>query len=339
MDSRSISPDSVLPRAQNSTLVPLPPTTTSPMDLSYPVVSKLTANSLRHCASTNNSATCSSAASARSTHDSETTSTTSSSSSAAEASALSPAATTESQQSPPGEEPPGLHRDTNTHSCKPHGARHTPFSVVDILDPNKFVGRVQVTSSEVTSSIDDSQLHAAASAICDSDSELSVGGGGSDEGGEDACDEDEGGKEGGGAPKKRRCDSGSGKPRRARTAFTYEQLVALENKFKHTRYLSVCERLNLALALNLTETQVKIWFQNRRTKWKKQNPGCDVNTPTQPPSPPDMLSYPGGFLPHPGPPLLCPAPLAYLGGHAPPTTTSFPAQGALTALYLHHLKN
>lgn len=166
MDSRSISPDSVLPRAQNSTLVPLPPTATSPMDLSYPVVSKLTANSLRHCASTNNSATCSSAASARSTHDSETTSTTSSSSSAAEASALSPAATTESQQSPPGEEPPGLHRDTHSHSCKPHGVRHTPFSVVDILDPNKFVGRAQVTSSEVTSSIDDSQLHGAASAIC-----------------------------------------------------------------------------------------------------------------------------------------------------------------------------
>ena len=48
----------------------------------------------------------------------------------------------------------------------------------------------------------------------------------------------------------------SGKPRRARTAFTYEQLVSLENKFKTTRYLSVCERLNLALSLNLTETQV-----------------------------------------------------------------------------------
>ncbi len=50
------------------------------------------------------------------------------------------------------------------------------------------------------------------------------------------------------------------KPRRARTAFTYEQLVALENKFKQTRYLSVCERLNLALSLSLTETQVKIWY-------------------------------------------------------------------------------
>lgn len=74
--------------------------------------------------------------------------------------------------------------------------------------------------------------------------------------------------------------SKTSKSRRARTAFTYEQLVALENKFKTTRYLSVCERLNLALSLNLTETQVKIWFQNRRTKWKKQNPGLDVNSPT-----------------------------------------------------------
>lgn len=87
--------------------------------------------------------------------------------------------------------------------------------------------------------------------------------------------------------KKKKGDSKSsqntGKPRRARTAFTYEQLVALENKFKTTRYLSVCERLNLALSLSLTETQVKIWFQNRRTKWKKQNPGMDVNSPTVPP--------------------------------------------------------
>ena len=53
-------------------------------------------------------------------------------------------------------------------------------------------------------------------------------------------------------------ERGGGKPRRARTAFTYEQLVSLENKFKTTRYLSVCERLNLALTLNLTETQVNI---------------------------------------------------------------------------------
>lgn len=53
---------------------------------------------------------------------------------------------------------------------------------------------------------------------------------------------------------------GGSKPRRARTAFTYEQLVSLENKFKTTRYLSVCERLNLALSLSLTETQVRMGF-------------------------------------------------------------------------------
>ncbi|KAK0075598.1 hypothetical protein PV325_006661 [Microctonus aethiopoides] len=93
-------------------------------------------------------------------------------------------------------------------------------------------------------------------------------------------------------------NSGSvgGKPRRARTAFTYEQLVALENKFKTTRYLSVCERLNLALSLSLTETQVKIWFQNRRTKWKKQNPGLDVNSPTVPTTPPHPSPYGPAFL-------------------------------------------
>lgn len=92
--------------------------------------------------------------------------------------------------------------------------------------------------------------------------------------------------------------SRGGKPRRARTAFTYEQLVALENKFKTTRYLSVCERLNLALSLNLTETQIKIWFQNRRTKWKKQNPGLDVNSPTIPStgSPQSFASPFGGML-------------------------------------------
>uniref|UniRef100_A0A914E973 Homeobox domain-containing protein n=1 Tax=Acrobeloides nanus TaxID=290746 RepID=A0A914E973_9BILA len=75
-------------------------------------------------------------------------------------------------------------------------------------------------------------------------------------------------------------DKSSNKLRRSRTAFTYEQLVALENKFKTNRYLSVCERINLAMSLHLTETQVKIWFQNRRTKWKKHNPGMDANAPT-----------------------------------------------------------
>ncbi|XP_006874172.1 PREDICTED: NK1 transcription factor-related protein 1-like [Chrysochloris asiatica] len=128
-------------------------------------------------------------------------------------------------------------------------------------------------------------------------------------------------------PKRKRTgsDSKSGKPRRARTAFTYEQLVALENKFKATRYLSVCERLNLALSLSLTETQVKIWFQNRRTKWKKQNPGADTSAPTgggggAGPGAGPGAGLPGGLSPlSPSPPMGAP-----LAMHGP---AAYPAHG------------
>ncbi|NXE21721.1 NKX12 protein, partial [Ardeotis kori] len=101
-------------------------------------------------------------------------------------------------------------------------------------------------------------------------------------------------------PRRRRAEAGCGKPRRARTAFTYEQLVALENKFRATRYLSVCERLSLALSLSLTETQVKIWFQNRRTKWKKQHPTTDGAVPASSPS----AAGGGGSPSPPGPGAL-----------------------------------
>ncbi|KAM4851787.1 NK1 transcription factor-related protein 2 [Thomomys bottae] len=108
-------------------------------------------------------------------------------------------------------------------------------------------------------------------------------------------------------PRRRRAEPSGAKPRRARTAFTYEQLVALENKFRATRYLSVCERLNLALSLSLTETQVKIWFQNRRTKWKKQNPGADGAAQAgggapQPGTPAGAAGTRGGAGSSPGPP-------------------------------------
>ena len=135
----------------------------------------------------------------------------------------------------------------------------------------------------------------------------------------DDCDDD--GRDNDDDPDKstEKCSSSSesmkaGKPRRARTAFTYEQLVALENKFKTTRYLSVCERLNLALSLNLTETQVKIWFQNRRTKWKKQNPGLDVNSPTtMSPSMPSFGHLSNGYGGHHG--MLLGGPLSPLFQH------------------------
>ncbi|CAF1617884.1 unnamed protein product [Adineta ricciae] len=60
------------------------------------------------------------------------------------------------------------------------------------------------------------------------------------------------------------------KPRKARTAFTDQQLNCLEKSFERQKYLSVQDRMELAARLNLSDTQVKTWYQNRRTKWKRQ---------------------------------------------------------------------
>ncbi|NP_001158453.1 T-cell leukemia homeobox protein [Saccoglossus kowalevskii] len=60
------------------------------------------------------------------------------------------------------------------------------------------------------------------------------------------------------------------KRKKPRTSFSRLQICELEKRFHRQKYLASAERAALAKALKMTDAQVKTWFQNRRTKWRRQ---------------------------------------------------------------------
>ncbi|KAM9379587.1 uncharacterized protein LRP34_003441 [Phaethornis superciliosus] len=71
-------------------------------------------------------------------------------------------------------------------------------------------------------------------------------------------------------------EDGGAVPGRPRTKFSAAQLQELERSFREQRYIGASEKQRLAAALNLSQSQIKTWFQNRRMKFKRQTQDARV---------------------------------------------------------------